>query len=120
MEYLQRSGRMSTIDNETPVFIAHGHTCWPPADPWRQLSSDAIWWRMRLYLRLAGMNEKAYSPHSLRHAGALARYRACSGPLEIMHVLNHKSLQTTTVYVRELDTTQDTGALLLLEKYGAF
>jgi len=118
MEYLDRSGRLEKMDSETPVFVAHGHTCWPPVDPWRPLDSGAVWHRMRHYLRLAGMNEKAYSPHSLRHSGALARYRAGSGPLEIMHVLNHKSLQTTTVYVRELDTTQDTGALLLLEKFG--
>jgi integrase len=118
LEYLRSSGRMATIDNETPVFVAHGHTCWPPADPWRPLDGGAVWWRMRYYLRRAGMNEKAYSPHSLRHSGALARYRAGSGPLEIMHVLNHKSLQTTTVYVRELDMSADTGALLLLEKYG--
>jgi len=88
-------------------------------DPWRPLHGNAVWLRMRVYLQQAGMDESAYSPHSIRRAAALARYQAGSGVLEIMSALNHKNLAVSLKYLTGLAVEADTGALLLLEKYGA-
>jgi len=116
-EYIDISKRV--MEPDSPLFASVG----PPGggfirDPFLGLSAPGLYMRMKHYLRIAKMDESAYSPHSIRHSGALARYRAGSGPMEIMHTLNHRNLNTTMVYVRELDVSQDTGALLLMDKYG--
>ena len=107
------------MEPDSPVFasVGPGHGGFV-RDPFLGLSAMGLYMRMKHYLRLAQMDEGAYSPHSIRHSGALARYRAGSGPMEIMHTLNHRNLNTTMVYVQELDVSADTGALLLMDKYG--
>jgi len=115
-EYIRVSGRIMQPDS--PVFASIG----PPSggyglDPYLGLSGMGLYMRMKEYLRLAGMDERL-SPHSIRHAGALTRYRNGSGVLDIMRVLGHRHLNTTQVYLEELHTEQDLGALLLLEKFG--
>ncbi len=116
--YIDASGRHMEADS--PLFESIG-----PAgggfvrDPFLGLSSGGLYERMKHYVREAGLPGHAYSPHSIRHLGGLSRYRAGSGLLEIQHTLNHKNVRTTQIYVQELDVSQDTGALLLLEQYGS-
>ncbi len=116
--YIAASGRV--MEPDSALFESIG----PPGggfarDPFLGLSSAGLYERMRHYVQIAGLSGHAYSPHSIRHLGALSRYRAGSGPLEIMHTLHHRSLRTTQIYCQELDVAQDTGALLLLAQYGS-
>jgi len=117
-EYIQASGRHMEID--TPIFVAHAIHEFPPVDPWRSLSQIALWRRMRQYLIAAGLDPTRYSPHSIRRAAALSRYEAGSGVLEIMSALNHKNLAVSLKYLTGLAVQADTGAQLLIEKYGSF
>ncbi len=123
LESLRISGRIETMEPDSPLFLAYPAHEWPPvaADRWHHISGLSIWRRMRVYLHTAGLDETAFSVHCLRHAGALARYLyADSGPLEIMKLLNHHDLKVTTIYLRELNMSHDLAALRLQEKYGAF
>jgi len=116
-EYITVSGRQ--MEPDSPLFEAIG----PQQggfvhDPYLGITPNGLYERMRVYLRAAGMDEHAFSPHSLRHSGALARYRAGSGVLEIMRTLNHQNLKTSQIYLQELSCEQDSGSQLLMERYG--
>ncbi len=121
-QYLRISGRLETIQDDQPIFIAYPPHEWPPVDPWRPITGLSVWRRMKIYLHAAGLDE-AVSPHFLRHGGALARYLyADSGPVEIMGLLSHADLRVTTRYLQDLNmsSSQDLAALRLQAKYGSF
>jgi integrase len=116
--YAQLAG--SAMEADKPVFASIGPERGGfELDVYRGLTRMGLYLRMRVYVRLAGMDEHAFSPHSIRHSAAVTRYRNGSSLTDIMKVLGHKHLRTTQIYLEESETTQrgDIGAQLLMEKF---
>ncbi len=104
--YLVASGRYETVRPEDPLFTS--------IDGKRPLSASTIAKRIHYYAKLAGLRA---SLHTLRHTAARARYSAGSDVREIQHLLRHRNLSTTDIYLRTLVGTEDPGYKRLGEEY---
>ena len=111
-KYLVASGRMATIQPQDPLFVAEGSDT--------PLSFVAIFKRMKMYLKAAGLDGKGFSIHSWRHTAARARYAAGEDIRSLQRLLRHSSLSTTDTYLRALAGTANSGARLLEERFGQF
>jgi len=65
----------------------------------RRLTSDGVVHSVRRVAEAAGVTEPV-SPHRLRHAGGTYLARQNVPPDVLMHLMRHKSMETTMVYVR--------------------
>lgn len=117
-KYLVASGRMSTIAASDPLFTRL--LLRNDVDQHQPLSDESMWNELKYWASRAGMDPRAISIHSFRHAGARARYEAGSDIREIQVTLRHKSLATTDAYLRVLTSVEDTGAARLQEHYSRF
>lgn len=122
--YLVAARRMQTIQPDDPLFVAIGPEqgggkpgVTLPVDKHAPLTSRAIAHALKKYAKMAGIDEKRLSLHSLRHTAATQRYAAGSDVREIQHLLRHASIATTDTYLRELMGTADPGSKLLEEKF---
>lgn len=116
--YLRHSGRLATIRVGDALFTAdpayQGRSGY---DPKRPLAPHTVWRKAKKYARAAGIDEHKCTPHAFRHSSARIRYEQGSDIREIQQVLRHKSLATTDIYLRQLMTTADPGALLLVKLF---
>jgi site-specific recombinase XerD len=122
--YLIAARRMQTIQSDDPLFVAIGPEqgggkpgVTLPPDDHTPLTSRAIAHALKKYAKMAGIDEKRLSLHSLRHTAATQRYAAGSDVREIQHLLRHASIATTDTYLRELMGTADPGSKLIEEKF---
>ncbi len=113
--YLQISGRWETIKPEDPVFAAHGPGKGGNVRPgeMRPLTSSTIAKRLKMWARIAHIDEKKFSLHSLRHSGAFLRKISGSDLYSVSRALRHKSLDMTRRYLEELETNADNGSKLV-------
>ena len=119
-EYLEASGRMATMQADSPLFIQGVRpNGWLP-DGYEKmcLAASSIHRQFKFYARAAGLDYERLSVHSFRHTAARVRYENGSDIREIQALLRHSSLQTTDLYLRKLITTADTGAKRLEAKFG--
>jgi integrase len=115
--YLDLSGKRATIQPDHPIFTAvPGRAGSRGYDPSRPLAPHAIWMLCKRIAKRAGLDPKRVTVHSFRHTSARIRYEKGSDIREIQTALRHKSLATTDIYLQQLMTIADPGALLL-EKF---
>ena len=113
ISYLRISGRLESMDPDSPLFIAEAlnpETGWPPRDPWRPLTGLGIWQRVKHYARKAGIPEASITTHSLRHSGARERANDGQDIRSIARALRHKAISTTDRYLSVLTSQADPGA----------
>ncbi len=116
--YLVASGRIETIQANSPLFSAVGREPGKggnvrPGEV-RILSAKGIANRIALYAKEAGLHA---SLHTLRHTSSRARFESGENIRSIQHLLRHQNLSTTDVYLRSLVGSADLGYKLLDEKY---
>lgn len=75
--------------------------------PARPLSVRAIRERIRLAFRRAGLADPGLVPHSLRHTAATLALEGRAPLHAVQHMLRHRSLATTELYVHELNRERD-------------
>jgi site-specific recombinase XerD len=66
------------------------------------LSGEAVSQALKRYARLAGLEPKAVSVHSLRHLGAELFQRASGDIQQTQQFLDHAHLNTTQIYLAQL------------------
>jgi site-specific recombinase XerD len=112
LSYLQRAGRFSTMQPDTPLFVSVRQSQRHCA-----LTGDRMNVLFKIYCTRAGLSPR-YSLHSLRHCAARERYMAGSSIQDIQVFLGHASLATTDIYLKRLTGTSDPGAALLEHRFG--
>lgn len=81
--------------DEGALFVSRNH---------RRLSVKTIQWLVYKYLKLAGMEEKAYSVHKLRHTAATLMYQTGKVDVRVLKdILGHEQLNTTQIYTHVSD-----------------
>ena len=87
----------------------------------KKLSYVRAWMIMRDYLKKANLENKGYSPHSLRHTFATNMLNAGLRLEVLQQLLGHKCLEMTLQYARLSDMTRETEyfkAMAKIEKGG--
>ena len=118
--YLLKSGRLSSMQPESPLFIAHGsdrgggRRSTIPNSP---LHSDTVRDNFKRYLSKAGLDTSRLSVHSLRHTAAQAHWLAKPDLFLLKQYLGHASVATTQLYVSDLFGMSDPVSVLLEEKF---
>jgi site-specific recombinase XerD len=88
-----------------------------------QLSYTAAWKVLEKYLLKAGLTEKGYSLHSLRHTFATDMLNAGLRLEVLQQLLGHRSIEMTRRYARMSDTTRETEyfkAMTVIEQGGKY
>jgi integrase len=120
IRWLEVSDRLATIAAGDPVWCAcpgyHGQAKY---DSHRPLSSQTVWKISKRYAAKASLDLSAVSPHAFRHSGAQGRLLAGQSIFEISQHLHHKSLDVTSVYLRELVSPQDRAPASMVAKFAA-
>ncbi len=73
---------------------------------------------IKKYVAKAGLDPRAITTHSFRHASAMHRYLQGEDIFSIRNVLRHSSLDMTAIYLRELVGQSDNGSSLLESRFG--
>jgi integrase/recombinase XerD len=118
--YLLKSGRLSGMQVESPLFIAHGSDRGGgrrSTIPNAPLHSDTVRDNFKRYLAKAGLDTSRLSVHSLRHTAAQAHWLAKPDLFLLQHFLGHASVATTQLYVGDLFGESDPVSRLLEEKF---
>ncbi len=93
-EYLSlRKGMM--CKDEKALFVSRNH---------RRLSVKTCQWLVYKYLELAGLGQKNYSVHKLRHTAATLMYSTGKVDVRVLKdILGHEQLNTTQIYTHVSD-----------------
>jgi len=93
-EYLTvRAGK--PCKEENALFVSRNH---------RRLSVKTIQWLVYKYLKLAGLEDRNYSAHKLRHTAATLMYRTGKVDVRVLKdILGHEQLNTTQIYTHLSD-----------------
>jgi site-specific recombinase XerD len=115
--YLSAAGRLETIQPDDYIFVADAH--WAKQQNREiRLRNSTVWMYCKKYASAAGLGD-GITVHSFRHAAAMHRTLAGSSLLDVAHILRHKNLNTTSIYLRELRNESDTGASLLEQRFAS-
>jgi integrase len=112
-EFLRAAGRLEHMLPEAPIFpplVRVGRktpTGQGIIDPNQPISSHEVARIVKRVCRLAGLEGKHITPHSLRHTGAMLRKEAGASDQEIMSFLGHANLAITQVYLHALEGKTD-------------
>lgn len=94
VEYLEERKGMHSYD-PTALFVSRNH---------RRLSVKMIQSLVYRYLKLAGLEEKHYSVHKLRHTAATLMYGTGKVDVRVLKdILGHEQLNTTQIYTHLSD-----------------
>ncbi len=70
----------------------------------RKLSVKTVQWIVYKYLKIAGLEEKGYSAHKLRHTAATLLYSTGNVDVRVLKdILGHEQLNTTQIYTHLSD-----------------
>ncbi|SRR6266568_47844 len=120
MSYLEASGRLDTMQPDSPLFVAIAPACGGlQFDTNKPLSESQIVRLFKGYVEAAGLDATRYSLHSLRHTAARLRRQSGSDVLAIQAVLGHACLNTTFIYLQVLCPVGDPGAKLLESQFAS-
>lgn len=116
--YLKASGRFDTIKPSDPLFVAirrgSGRKQRSEYEPLSPSAANAIF---QTYLISAGLQNRNFSLHSLRHTSARIRYECGEDVISIQRRLGHSSLITTQNYLLFMIGNADPGAKLLEKRF---
>ena len=100
-------------DPNDPIFVrCDGQPQTEPIDP---ATVDRLF---KEYIKLAGLDGRGYTPHSLRHTIARAHYQEERDILEVQTFLRHRDLNTTAIYVKQWNHKADRVGSKLYGKFG--
>jgi len=69
-----------------------------------RISNKTVQWLVKKYLELAGLGNKHYSTHKLRHTAATLMYRTGKVDVRVLKdILGHEQLNTTQIYTHVSD-----------------
>ena len=69
-----------------------------------RISKKTVQWLVKKYLNLAGLQNKHYSTHKLRHTAATLMYRTGKVDVRVLKdILGHEQLNTTQIYTHVSD-----------------
>ncbi len=119
LKYLEKSGRLATMDADSPLWIATPNRTGGglPIDPWRCLGGGSVYDRFVRICEAAGIEKAKRCIHSFRHFSAKSRYEAGEDIVSISKHLRHRSLGVTTQYMQALASAEDQGSRLLAARF---
>jgi integrase/recombinase XerD len=80
-----------------PIFVNHGNR-----NLKERIKPKVISKIVKAHLRAIGLNDDIYTAHALRHTCAGIAIANGASIQEVQHLLRHKSIETTTIYLREI------------------
>ena len=96
-EYLQvrKLNLDSSTSAEPALFLSsRGH----------RISDKTVQWMIAKYLKMAGLENKGYSVHKLRHTAATLMYQSGNVDVRVLKdILGHEQLNTTQIYTHISD-----------------
>lgn len=89
--------RLPLVGEDRALFVSHAYH-----NRHNRLSTKCISDIINGYYDKAGLNTKDYTPHSLRHTAAVLSHEYGATMLDIMNMLGHTSLTTTSIYLNSI------------------
>ena len=118
-EYLEASGRLSTIEPDDYIFRAVGPEYGGgPRDPYARISDASIQQAVKKYAKRAGIDPARVTVHAFRHSSAKHRLDLGQDFFAINRLLRHKSIDMTFRYCQSLRVSGDPEAQRLMEHFG--
>lgn len=112
--YLRKRG-LTLLDQESPLFSSHARNT--PTES--KLSGNAVNTIVKQYAKLAGLDEKEISTHTLRHTFCTESLRAPDVDIEdVRELMGHSSTSTTRIYDHIDRTIEHSTSEYLAKKYG--
>ena len=105
LEYLEKRN-----NDAAPLFLNHGRNVKD-----LRIKPSTISVQMKHLLRAIGLDDKAYTAHSLRHTCATLALLNGAKFEEVQMVLRHKSITTTTIYAHNIKRDTNNVELLVEE-----
>ena len=102
VEYLEASGRINGMYDETPLWVGHSKG----RESNTQLTSHAFVSNFKRYCKAAGLGDVHL--HQLRHSVANWVADETGDIARVQTVLGHKNLQTTRVYIQKIAVKKNT------------
>lgn len=95
--YLEvRSANLSENDAANPALFLSGRG--------NRISNKTIQWMVGKYLKAAGLENRGYSVHKLRHTAATLMYQSGNVDVRVLKdILGHEQLNTTQIYTHVSD-----------------
>jgi len=88
-DYLQERSKMTCNDSKA-LWVSRNH---------KAMSDKTIQYTVYKYLKLAGLDDKKYSVHKLRHTAATLMYSTGKVDVRVLKdILGHEQLNTTQIY----------------------
>ncbi len=69
----------------------------------RRINQRSVEMMLEKYLKLAGLDDRGYSVHKLRHTAATLMYQQDVDVLQLKEILGHENLSTTEIYTHVVD-----------------
>lgn len=77
-------------DSRTALFVSSRH---------ERISPKTVEWMVKKYLKAAGLENRSYSTHKLRHTAATLMYQSGEVDVRVLKdILGHEQLNTTQIY----------------------
>jgi integrase len=111
LDYLKVSGRLGTMDAETPLWTSHDRTRLHVGE---QLTGHAFAKRIKMYARWAGIGD--IHLHQTRHTFARWVSESTGSIIETQDALGHRHAATTRVYVQRVAIKRDRHSTLILDR----
>lgn len=94
-DYLNVRAADTEIKDKNALFLSSRHT---------RISNKTVQWVIYKYLELAGLKNKRYSVHKLRHTAATLMYQTGDVDVRVLKdILGHEQLNTTQIYTHLSD-----------------
>ena len=94
--YLAVRGQDTQIKDKNALFISSRQH--------NRISKKTVQWLVKKYLSSAGLGQKHYSTHKLRHTAATLMYRTGKVDVRVLKdILGHEQLNTTQIYTHVSD-----------------
>ena len=83
-----------------------------------RLTTNSISRIIKGYMRLAGYNSKRLTAHSLRHSACTIALQAGASLRQVQQMARHSNIQTTTMYLHDLDRLNNNAESLVADVFG--
>ena len=112
LDYLEASGRLEGMAEDTPIWTRHDRA----GDPGGPLTSHAFAKNLKRYAAAADLSK--FHLHQLRHTAARLAGDESGSMGEVQEMLGHKSQATTRVYLDRIGVKRDRMSERLAERLG--
>jgi integrase/recombinase XerC len=112
IDYLQASGRLATMQADTPLWTRHDRA----GSPGDQLTSHAFTANLKRYAKQAGIDD--FHLHQLRHTFARVMGEETGSVKAVQEMLGHKNEATTRVYLKRVGVHRDLASKKMVSRFG--